>query len=398
MTDSERPNPIATGAEAPDGSSGPATPPPSPYERPPLPGEASDQPVSPYQTPTYPPQQPQTPPYGQAAYSPQPQQPYGQAAPPQPQQPAQPYPGQPPYQGVGQPYYGMGQQPPVPPYPPQPPYPAPQPPQKKKVWPWLLGGCLVLLLLGMGGCVSCTACAVMTDVAQNRYSDSYRNYDNYWNPYDSFDENLDNLDNYTDSYTLRSADDVRNFLNSNLDLNLSLGKEKDGAFTPGVHEVGASKDLTPGLYFVEGNQTTQSNFYVFEKDKDTNTFEMDDAVVYIGNYFVELEEGDVFAFDAPSDLRVRPLSGAEFHPESPYKSGLYRVGTDLPAGTYTLGVQDDAQPNSDYERAAYVMKDLDFSDDSITETKYVIRGGTQTVTVKDGDWLELFAVTATPAS
>ena len=43
------------------------------------------------------------------------------------------------------------------------------------------------------------------------------------------------------------------------------------------------------------------------------------------------------------------------------------------------------------------MKDLDFDDDSITDTKYVIAGGSQTVTVQDGDYLELFAAVATPA-
>ena len=49
------------------------------------------------------------------------------------------------------------------------------------------------------------------------------------------------------------------------------------------------------------------------------------------------------------------------------------------------------------ECGAYVMKDLDFDDDSITESVYVIAGGTQTITVSDGQYLELFATTATPA-
>ena len=47
--------------------------------------------------------------------------------------------------------------------------------------------------------------------------------------------------------------------------------------------------------------------------------------------------------------------------------------------------------------AAYVMKDLDFDDDSITDSKPLLRGSTQTVTVEDGEWLELFGTIATPA-
>ncbi|MEV4152054.1 MmpS family transport accessory protein [Nocardia salmonicida] len=60
-----------------------------------------------------------------------------------PGHPQQPYGQQPP------PY---GQQPPGGGYPQQGGYP--QPPRKKKVWPWVLGGVLVVLLLIIGGCVA----------------------------------------------------------------------------------------------------------------------------------------------------------------------------------------------------------------------------------------------------
>ena len=43
------------------------------------------------------------------------------------------------------------------------------------------------------------------------------------------------------------------------------------------------------------------------------------------------------------------------------------------------------------------MNSLDVDGDTIIDTKYVLKGGTQTVTVKDGEWLELFAAVATPA-
>ena len=44
------------------------------------------------------------------------------------------------------------------------------------------------------------------------------------------------------------------------------------------------------------------------------------------------------------------------------------------------------------------MQDLDFDDDSITDSVYLLRGSTQTITVNDGDWLELFGTVATPSN
>ena len=64
---------------------------------------------------------------------------------------------------------------------------------------------------------------------------------------------------------------------------------------------------------------------------------------------------------------------------------------------YAITVQDEAAAVADQDSAAYVMKSLDFDGDTIIDTKYVLKGGTQTVTVKDGEWLELFAAVATPA-
>ncbi|MFC6012381.1 MmpS family transport accessory protein [Nocardia lasii] len=52
----------------------------------------------------------------------------------------------------GYPQQPYGQQPQGSGYPPHGGYP--QPPRKKKVWPWVLGGVLVVLLLIVGGCVA----------------------------------------------------------------------------------------------------------------------------------------------------------------------------------------------------------------------------------------------------
>ena len=339
--------------------------------------------------PTQPYAQPTTPAQPYATGTPQPyqqapQQPYATAPqPPYGQQPASPY--QQPYG-----YAGQGGQPPQPPYPGQPMYGAvPQQP-KKKVWPWVLGGCLVLFVLmiaGFVGCVSCTA--LMADRYESSYdsgSNSY-NYDYGYNSSDS-GSSSDSTNTYsglTLSDIQKAAGDVPSTVT-------------DGRCTPGVFEVGAGKDIEPGQYFLEGAEDIESNFYVFDYDTSNSSYALEDNVVYFGNYFADFEEGDVVVYLPNKDsLRMYPTSKADFKPAAPYTGGLYRVGTDIPAGTYTISVNNTSYNVSTAESAAYIMKDLDFDADSITESKYVVAGGTQTITVKDGDWLELYAATAIAA-
>lgn len=360
MTEPERPNSENTPVPTPDGSNGSPIPPPPP---------------SPYTQPSTPPQgYPQAPqPYGQ------PQQPYPYSQPGQ-----QPYYGQAPVNGSGQPPY--------PPYPVQPPYPAaPEPPKQRKVWPWVLVGILVVFVLGIGGCVSCVSCAILSDI-----SDNYR-YNNYSDTYDyGYGDNYDYNYGYSDEYdyndgTTLTLDSIKSMLD------LSDGKLVDGKYTPGVYEVGADETLKPGVYYVEGKPSTELDYIVFDPTSKSK-YEVDYGVTYFNNYFVELEEGEVFAWEADNDLRMYPVADATFTPEAPYQSGLYRVGTDIPAGTYTVTIQSDAAADADNEPGAFIMKDLKFDEGSVTDEKYVITGGSQTVTLEDGDWFELYAATATPAA
>ena len=61
----------------------------------------------------------------------------------------------------------------------------------------------------------------------------------------------------------------------------------------------------------------------------------------------------------------------------------------------------DADPDLDPLTLSFVkLHDMicalpDFDDDSITDSKPLLRGSTQTITVEDGEWLELFGTTAT---
>ena len=134
-------------------------------------------------------------------------------------------------------------------------------------------------------------------------------------------------------------------------------------------------------------------------DIDEGSFELEDSIVYFGNYFIELEAGDLLVFVSNDDsLKGYLAASASVNVQAPYDCGLYRVGTDIPAGTYTITVSEPAADVASMECAAYTMKDIEWNDDSITNEAYVVLGGSQTVTVQNGDWLELYATIATPVN
>ncbi|NHM16207.1 hypothetical protein GMI69_05980 [Eggerthellaceae bacterium zg-887] len=184
-------------------------------------------------------------------------------------------------------------------------------------------------------------------------------------------------------------------------LGITPGPAQNGKYEPGAYVVGANETLKPGLYFLEGTQGKESKFIVFDQTGQRSgmpLYEAETSCVYVGSYFVNLEEGDVFAY-MPVDRESRffDASQAVLDKDAPYESGLYRVGTDIPAGTYTITVAPGTVEGATQENAAYVMKDLEFDDDSIVDTKYVIAGSSQTVELTDGQWLELYGAIATPA-
>ena len=167
----------------------------------------------------------------------------------------------------------------------------------------------------------------------------------------------------------------------------------------GVYEVGPSGQIPAGLYFMQGSENAESNFYVFEAvDGATGRYKADDSVVYFGNYFAQLDEGDLVVFKPAGDETMYPAPSESFGPTAPYNDGCYRVGIDIPAGSYTITTYEPSAAVTTNECGAFVMKDLDFDEDSIANSVYVIPGGKQVVTVTDGQYLELFATTATPVA
>lgn len=353
-------------------------------------------PTQPWGAPAQDPYAYQQPPYGQQPYGQQPhqtQQPYAQ--PYQSHQPygypqQQPY-GQQPYQP--QPYGSPAYQPPQPPQNTYPPYGAyGQEPPKKKVWPWVLVGCLLIGLLGLGGCVGCVACTSMvTD--SNRYSNSYGyGYgDGYDYDYDYDYDDYDYLygDDYDDYYFGYSHSEIM------ADKSSYDNRIEGGLISNGIYEVGI--DIDPGRYFLEGDAVQESRYYLYQLNEDaTDSYKVSSSVVYFGNYYVDLKMGDIIEFSPVSDHSMMVVANASFAPTAPYTNGLYLVGTDIPAGSYTVTYDDASAVNASMEAAAYIMKDLEWDDDSITDRYYAAKGGSHTITLTDGQWVEAYAVTLTP--
>lgn len=332
----------------------------------------------------------------QQPYStPQLQQPYGSQPTQQPYQPQAheqgaphpPYPNaQAPYPYMAQSAYPGAQTPPS--YAAQ---PAPQP-AKKKVWPWVLGACILAVLLTFGGCVGCAACSsavigkgILLLDNKNHSGDSYDGNRDYGYGNDG----SNGYDSQTQTYT---KGEIEVLLSDQY--GLTFGSAKNNQCAPGIYEVG--KDIEPGLYYLEGSQTEESNYFTFERVENSNVYTLDDSVVYLGHYFVELSEGSIIAFAGISGTTMKPATETALGIAAPYPSGLYRVGIDISAGTYRVHVPADVSAATNQESAAYVMKDLFFNDDSIIDTKYVIAGSMQTITVEDGQYVELFNATMEP--
>ena len=264
----------------------------------------------------------------------------------------------------------------------QPSYDAPQPPanpyatapKPAKKWPWVLGGCVGFATVGM-----------VADSLHSR-ADGVHSFDFDDLPYGYDPDDLPDSD-YSGGFSLSVIKVAAGDLPCDID--------DEGKAAPGVYVVG--RDIDEGLYFLQGNPSTESECYLFDPE-GFGTYNMDAAVTYTGNYFADLEDGQVVVFmPSSASMLMIPADQADFQPQAPYASGLYRVGQDIPAGTYTITVSPDAPRNASQDYAAYVMKDLDFDDDSITDSKPLLRGSTQTITVEDGEWLELFGTIATPA-
>lgn len=172
--------------------------------------------------------------------------------------------------------------------------------------------------------------------------------------------------------------------------------EAKGSNTPqGIYFVGDGKNsIKAGQYWIGGADSGECYYFVLEKSSVIgNEYTSKLVNTFYGHNIAEVSDGQVLVV-INGDEGFCPLSKMKKKFSDPYTNGVFRVGTDIPEGTYFL------QPGKDPENkfAYYVMKDLSYEDDYITdqkeETEISAFTGCQ-VTVKNGEYLELFNATAT---
>ena len=172
--------------------------------------------------------------------------------------------------------------------------------------------------------------------------------------------------------------------------NASIKPDANGNYGVGVYRVGT--DLPAGTYWFGGSSSELSYFYILTPTSDgASTYNVSHANNYYGHNLMELQDGEVFILD--NNGTMTPIEKVSQQFSQPYTSGVYRVGTDIPAGTYKLSVGDGAD---DYS-ACYVMSDLNFTNSSYLYSNYFVPGDTPgEITLKEGTYIELYNMQMTP--
>lgn len=277
------------------------------------------------------------------------------------------------------------------------------PAPKRKAWPWVVFGCVLAFLLLVGGC---TSCAILTIAALDDYPDRHM-YDPIDEPFGGYADDdaftYDGIDPLYDGSML-TYDEIMEYLE------VSPGTVQDGKCSEGLYAIGqgpkGAMSIAPGLYYLEGSQAAVGEYLIFEPvahPAEGNLYRLADSIVYMGNYFTDLKDGELMAFMPAKGSETMAVATDEpLDVKEPYHSGCYRVGIDIPAGTYVVTLDAKAAEALDDTGAlpaGIVMNDLDFDrsydSDSIAEEAELIAGGKQTLTVKDGQYLELIGAQAT---
>ncbi len=292
---------------------------------------------------------------------------------------------------------GTGATPPAAPTPSAAPPMDPVPAKPRKVWPWVLLGVGVALLLAIGGCSACTmlTIAALDDYPDRAIHDRIDPSDGAWRDY-LYDENAKEGE-LSFEYTLDELAERHG---------TDLGRASGSAFREGVYAVGGEGGIAPGVYRLQGSQDEVGQVFLYDPVDGSKggeqRYELHAPLIYLGDYLVEVQEGQAMAFIPPLGSHTMALAPDEPQAaKAPYLSGCYRVGLDIPAGTYAITVEEqsaDAVEDSLNPFGAYVMDDLRFDDDSVADAVELIPGGKKAITVKEGQFLELYGTQATLAS
>lgn len=305
--------------------------------------------------------------------------------------------------GSAQPYQQNAQAPY--PYAPQPgPYPSnlnpAEPPhqQQSSKRPLIIGIVIVIVLIGILGIAGCTACTAL--FAANPSYSTYDQETNTTDPYTDDDYGSEAYDETAElNYLMRSSfglasgvDDEDEAAFSDTELNeiqktvfhnASKSADEDGEYEPGVYYVGS--DIPAGSYWFDGDDEDLSDFYILQPSTTTNgAYDVMHINSYYGHNIMELKDNEVLVL--ANEDGMTPLDKAHETFSDPYSSGVYRVGVDIPAGTYYLV----SGPVEDFS-AYYIMKDLNYSDSSYLDLDYPISDDDMfTVTLEEGTYIELY--------
>lgn len=181
------------------------------------------------------------------------------------------------------------------------------------------------------------------------------------------------------------------------------GQTHDGAFGPGAYIVGAEGAPGPGTYYVSGSHEKTGDLHAYYPTGEENTYHVKFSLGYLGFMFLNLSEGDAIFFKPPSEentLQAAPEGSLEV--SWPLTSGLYRVGIDIPQGTYTVTQSAEEAPVIAAKAYQYpqvnIYSSLDFGTDNIALEQGLPpleEEVTETdVTVEDGQFLELYGCIA----
>ena len=165
-----------------------------------------------------------------------------------------------------------------------------------------------------------------------------------------------------------------------------LGDEDNkNEYQPGVYYVG--QDIPAGSYWFEGNEEELAYFTILQPE-GKDSYQVSLINNYYGHNLMDLQEGEVLVIEE----EFIPLDKLHETFDAPYESGVYRVGTDIPAGTYRLSAGDA----NDYY-AYYIMSNLEYEPSSYVDENLFFDVNRQiTITIEEGTYLELYNLTATP--
>ena len=274
--------------------------------------------------------------------------------------------------------------------------PAPQPAPKKgnKGVVIAIIAAIVVLLLGMAGCSACTV--ALSSGANSYLGSTYgspQNIPSFDNGQRGNSSSTDSDQAYMNAQT-RSAFDLQGSsalteeelaqVQAGFFEGGSVAPNSEGIYPQGVFHVGT--DLPAGTYWFSGSNSALSYFFILQPTSDgASTYNTVHVNSYYGHNLMELKDGEVLIL--VNNGTMTPIAKMTQQFTSPYGSGVYRVGTDIPAGSYRVIVGDGADDYSAY----YVMSDLNYGDDSYLESDYFVSGDTGTeITLEEGTYVELY--------